>query len=349
MIMSQAAFATPVDPEGALLAQWASQMKVYMHALEVLQRQLPKASGMVEDATKDLAVQFSKLAAGASEQSQQMSQIVKMVDSLELGDERISLQEFTELFSHTLGNSIDKILYVSKRAIAMVYMLDEAMGSLKSIEGFLKDIQSINKKTNLLALNATIEAVRAGEAGKGFAVVAEEVKGVSTHVKELADNMSRQIANVSKSVNAGYEVLKEVAVTDMSENMMAQDKLGLLLKSLLRQNQQFSKIIAGSAQATEAISSTISGMTMNMQFQDRNSQFVQNSTNLLAHLANHIRVLLKQSDGLLGAGGPDDALIAEVAKQFRLSEFAQMFRNSVEGKPLEAATNAADDDNIELF
>ncbi len=349
------------DPQDAealgMIERWVKVMEVYMHAVDTLKYQLPQSSTMVENATKDLSNQFSTLAAGAAEQSQHMARIVKMADSLELGDSRISLMEFTQLFSTTLSDSIEKILYVSKRAITMVYTLDEAITSLASIEGFLKDIQAINKQTNLLALNATIEAVRAGEAGKGFAVVASEVKDVSSQVRMMAGNMRDQIAKVSKSVGAGYEVLKDVATTDMSQNMEAQEKLGLLLKSMMKQNHEFSNILSDSAKATDAISSTISGMVMNMQFQDRSSQVVQNSVNLLAHMEKTVGEMMAESKPLLGAApAPDTKFADEVAGQFRLSAFVQTFRNSLAGLPLDAAPPAppvgakgGSDDDIELF
>jgi methyl-accepting chemotaxis protein len=219
----------------------------------------------------------------------------------------------------------------------MVYMLDEAIGSLASIEGFLKDIQKINKQTSLLAINATIESVRAGEAGRGFQVVASEVKGVSEQVQQLAENMRQQIGTVSRSVSAGYEVLKEVASTDMTRNMVAQEKLSLLMQSMIKQNGEFSRILCESASATDAIAITISGMVMNMQFQDRSAQVVQNSVDLLGHMEHSVKRIIAACEPLMDAKDcePDMTLADDVAAQFRLSEFVQAFRNSLAGLPLD--------------
>lgn len=341
--------------DAALLARWIATMRVYLHAVQVLQHQLPRSAQGVEAATTDLARQFDQLAGGAKEQSRHLSRIVELADSLELGDSRISLTEFTGLFSATLQDSIEKILFVSKRAITMVYMLDEAIGSLASIEGFLKDIQKINKQTNLLALNATIESVRAGEAGRSFRVVAHEVKSVSEQVQRLAGNMRQQIGNVSKSVSAGYEVLKDVATTDMTQNMAAQEKLTLLMQSMVKQNGEFARILSESASATDAISVTISGMVMNMQFQDRSAQVVQNSVDLLAHMERSVKRIIAACEPLMDAKAceADRSLADEVAAQFRLSEFAQMFRNSLAGLPLDtppsAGATGTSQDDIELF
>ncbi|NBO17627.1 MAG: hypothetical protein EBV03_00070 [Proteobacteria bacterium] len=348
--------ATAPDASSALAA-WVSAMRVYVHGIRVLKRQLPTAATLVETSARELSEQFRLLASGASEQSEHMKKILDLSGTLELGDQRISLQEFTQLFSNTLGDSIEKILFVSKRAITMVYMLDKAMKELATIQGFITDIQSINKKANLFALNANIEGVRAGEQGRSFRVVAAEVKEVSTYVRTLASNMRAAIMEVSQGVEAGFGVLKDVATTDMSQNLMAQEKLGILLKSLMVQNEEFTRVVAEGARATELISHTVSGMVMNMQFQDRNSQYMDNSVRLLDMMEQSILRLIDASSPFLPAElpPPDEALAELIAKEFRLSEFTQIFRNSLAGKPLDADLQAAEEkagtgnDDIELF
>lgn len=345
------------DSPAAVLGAWVSTMSVYVHGIRVLKRQLPTAASRVENAARELSDQFRQLASGASEQSEHMNRILSLSDSLQMGEQRISLQEFTEMFSSTLGDSIDKILFVSKRAITMVYMLDKAMKELATIQGFISDIQSINKKANLLALNANIEGVRAGEQGRSFRVVAAEVKEVSNYVRTLASNMRVAILEVSKGVESGYGVLQDVATTDMSQNLMAQEKLGLLLQSLMAQNKEFCRVVGEGAKATELISRTVSGMVMNMQFQDRNTQYMDNSVRLLDLMEQSILRLIDACAPFLPEGlpAPDESLADMLAKEFRLSEFTQMFRNSLAGKPLDAdihmvaTTPKAADDDIELF
>lgn len=350
--------ASVADSVAALLMRWISTTSTYMHGLAVLKHQLPLSAQRVESSTKALSDQFLDLAKGAQFQSEQLQQIVSMAGSLQIGNERISIQEFTELFSGTLSDSINKILLVSKRAMTMVYMLDEAMNSLKTIETFVKDIQAINKQANLLALNATIESVRAGEAGKGFSVVANEVKTVSGQIRKLSTEMQTRIKTVSDSVRGGYDVLKEVATTDMSSNMVAQEKLSLLLDSLIKQNDEFGTVLNESARATEQISKTISNMTVGVQFQDRNSQYIDNSVQFIEQLETSISDLRRESEMFIPALAATDInkeLSEHIAGRFRLSEFEQMFRNSLAGKPLLAsednasAMNKTAGEDIELF
>lgn len=163
--------------------------------------------------------------------------------------------------------------------------------------------------------------------------------------------MRTEIEKVSASVNAGYEVLKDVATTDMSQNLLAQERLSILLQSLMKQNTEFSLVLQESARVTEQISSTIAGMVMNMQFQDRNSQFIENSISFLDHMEQQMTRLIDASLPYLPGGNmPADntGLVDSVASTFKLSEFARAFKNSLSGLPLDQ-TNNAEDDAIELF
>jgi len=345
------------SPAGAamLLTEMVNTFETYSYAIDILKLQLPKTAKLVEDSTKELSERFVHLAEGAKQQSLQMKEIVELTDSLQLGNERITLKDFTNLFSTTLSDSIDKILHVSKRAVSMVYILDEAISSLATIEKFIVDIQKINKQANLLALNATIEAVRAGQAGDGFAVVAQEVKQVSRDINDLSVNMRERLIAVGKSVQAGYDVLKDVATTDMSENMAAKSKLDQLMQSMINQNTLFSDVVHNSAEATHEISNNISSMVVGMQFQDRTTQYVENSVGLLAHMQDSIQKLIAESKIALPAGSVplvDEALMERIANQFKLSEFAQLFKKHIKGLPVEKVeeqTSNTPIDNVELF
>ncbi len=337
-----------------MLARWITTVATYQHAITVIREQLPKTARLVEDSTKDLSDRFMDLTKGAKLQSDHIRQILQMAGSLELGDQRISYSDFTELFSSTLSDSVNKILYVSKHAISMVYELDQAMADLASIEGFVKEIQHINKKVNLLALNATIEAVRAGEAGKSFAVVAHEVKDVSRQISDLASNMNSRIAAVTSSVQSSYKTLQEVATTDMNSNILAQEKLNLLMNSMMKQNENFNTVLNESATASDEIAKTISSMVVGMQFQDRTTQYIDNSVNLLMHLQRTLDGLSIESRDHVPHVSPqrtDKELATAITSQFKLSEFSQMFENLLAGRPISNAPAAKADpeDDIELF
>lgn len=294
-------------------------LRVYARGLSVLCEKLPESAITVQKSIEALTSRFGELAGSVRHQGDQVRVITELANAIQLEDERITLEEFNRLFMETLNSFVDRILFVSKKAMDMVYQLDEAMASLATIESFLGDVQRINRQANLLALNACIESVRAGEAGTGFAVVADEMKGVSKQIQVLAKEMEQRIRTVGSSVRSGYELLQDVAATDMDEHLLTKDKLDRLMQSFQRQNVEFKSVLDDTVHATRSIADSISGLVVLLQFQDRNSQYVENSV-----------MLLRDCASLLESDICDYALSAHaaelrIAEGFRLSEFRQRF------------------------
>ena len=215
--------------------------------------------------------------------------VIHKAKTLVVDGEEIQMAEFSELFNKAFSGAIEKILYISQQAMSMVYSLDNAIGSIKEIEKFNGKIQAINKQTNLLSLNATIESARAGEAGKGFAVVADEVRGVSKEINKLSDEMNEKITLVSDNVNEGYKILKDVATTDMSENIAIKKTLDGLMQALMLQTKEFSEILSGTADSSRKISFSISNMVQKMQFQDITSQYITNFMEVLNRIGSSMK------------------------------------------------------------
>lgn len=342
------------------LREWLSLVEIYHHAIAVLQHQLPKTAKLVEDSAKTMSDRFTSLAKDIKQQSSVLEQISEVSNTINVGNEKITIEGFTNLFSETLSDSIEKILFVSKRAVSMIYTLDEAMKNIASIETFVTDIRNITKKANLLALNASIEAARAGEAGKGFSVVANEVKEVSNTIREIAESVNSRIETVRDGVKDGYQALQDVANTDMSQTIIEQDRLSSMMDSLIEQKNKFSEVLKKSAGITEGASETLSKMVVNMQFQDRTNQYIESSINLLKFMDDNIMSLKEANMRLipvLSSIETDKSLIKKIQDQFTLSEFAKLFEESLSGIDINSAPthfNSADDYNdkkidIELF
>lgn len=242
---------------------------------------LPESAKNVERATYDLSDRFKKLAENSTVQTKMIHDLISNVGYIELDGSKISIDEFIELFNKTLDDSISKILFVSKQALSMVYSMDDAIKNLKEIEIFSKQIQKITMQSNLLALNALIESARAGEAGAGFSVVANEVKMLSSEIATLSDSMNTLTRAIMKSMMNGFNILKEMATTDMNENIMAKDKLELLMQGLKNQSEKSMCVMKNSAVASEEISMSMHRMIMDLQFQDRNTQVIENSVEML--------------------------------------------------------------------
>lgn len=275
--------------------QWLAIKAPVCNALEMLQELLPDAAKNVERASQELTDRFKKLAQSAGTQGDIVQDLVASIGSISLENKQVSLDEFIRLFSQTLDDSVSKMLFVSKKALSMVYSMDDAITNLQEIEKFSKKIQEINKQSNLLALNALIEAARAGAQGQGFAVVAEEVKKLASQVAALSDDMRKRTGIIMRSVTNGFDVLKEVATTDMNSNIQAKDTLEALMQGLLKQSESSMKIMKDSAHTSREISSSIQGMIVDLQFQDRNTQIIDNAAAIIGECIEIFDVLEKKA------------------------------------------------------
>lgn len=78
-------------------------------------------------------------------------------------------------------------------------------------DGKIDDIQKITNSLRMLALNALIEAARAGDQGRGFSVVAAEVREISGAVGEIAETLSRELAEQIGALEAMTQTMARMA------------------------------------------------------------------------------------------------------------------------------------------
>ena len=353
---------TPISKD-ELLKHITQSSTSYLSTISVLCEQLPYVSNLVETSTTDLSSKFRELAVEAKEQGDRVQKIAEISETLEYDGEVVSLSDSLKLIETTISNATDKILYVSKTAMSMVYSLDGAITQLNDVEAFIGRVQKITKQTNLLALNATIEATRAGDAGKGFRVVADEVKNLSKEIAKLSEEMYTKINSVVQSVKDGYRILEQVATIDMSDTIIVKQKIDGLMGSMRQQSYATSKVLGETAAAAQATSHTISSMIVEMQFQDKATQNIQNVVSsmdtvresILAWRQQALHHLADEVDDVLST----DPLASDILVHYTLSELRHKFVHfmvengyidnaGLFGSDLDEAP-PSDDDDIELF
>lgn len=329
-------------------------------ALRMLVELLPESAKNVEKASYDLTSRFKSLAQNSEAQSEAMKALIATIGSIILGDKKITIHEFIALFNSTLDDSVSKILTVSKQALSIVYSMDDAIKNLHEIETFSQQIQAITKQSNLLALNALIEAARAGAAGKGFGVVAQEVKSLSGEISKLSENMTSRTKSIMKSMTEGFAVLKEVSTTDLNDNIMAKDTLELLMQGLVHQSEESVRVMEQSAAESHDMSSTMQGMIMDLQFQDRNTQMIDNAVDIISQclamfdeIERHVEAAGKHDDSLAQHFAVQKA-VESIAAVIKLGDIRAHYMNILQNSDAIAASNMGNNlapphQDIELF
>ncbi len=321
-------------PEGGqnisqVLMSWAAFSQSYISALEVICKILPGTATLVEDSALELSSKFRDLVQDSNQQAERVARIAEIASHLDVGGEKITHADGLKLIDDTIADAVDKILYVSKTAMSMVYSLDGAITHLSSIDDVTSRIQKITKQTNLLALNATIEASRAGEAGRGFSVVANEVKTLSKEIAMLSDEMQEKIHAIASSVKEGYSTLQSVATIDMSNNINVRDKIDAIMEAMLAQGEETRSVMQETAVASRHTSDVISRMIVGMQFQDRTTQNVQNTVDVLQCLTDSLQKMREETLHMLKSDEHvvvlDIGFIRDILQYVTLSDLKHAF------------------------
>lgn len=344
------------------LVRWLGFADLQRRTLEGIRQELSSTSESVEAATVDLSSRFRELAEKALDQSRQVADVVSLAATITIDGERESFDQVVVEMQTIISEMIANIVQLSKRAMSMVYLLDDVQKDVSELLASVSDVDSINRQTNFLALNATIEAHRAGEAGKTFAVVAQEVRNLSRTTQGVAERMHQKIDQLAAGINRGHSILREIADTDMSPQMLAKERVDRTMDSLVRQTEQFQSVLRQSAHASSEMSDTIGHMITRMQFQDLSKQRLDAVSDSLAVVLMALGELEKTSRPLLPVGVRTEspsAWVDELLGRFKLSEMRQRFVRKLllegsaldEHGALDLSSPHVDsvDDGIELF
>ncbi len=258
----------PVTVDYAVLGQWIGFADIQRHTLDVLRTETDRTSGLVENSTLDLSRRFQELAATATQQAEKTNEIVVMARFVEVDGDKIPLEELVTSMQAMINDMISNIVNLSKSAMTMVYLLDDVQKDVGDLDKFIGEIDNINRQTNFLALNANIEASRAGDAGRTFAVVAAEIRQLSKTTSALALRMRSKVSTVVKGVRHGHEILRSIADSDMSPQMLAKERVDRTMDSLVSQAHQFESVLEHASATSAEMSKVVSHMVTGMQFQD---------------------------------------------------------------------------------
>lgn len=277
------------------LARWV-QLSDLMHVTHLkITDNLGSLSSLTEEKTLDLSRQFQTLATTAYTQSKQMEELTSLAVNVIINDEPVAIHQLSADLQNTFVNSVSCILDMSKQAMVMIYILENAIKTLSLIEKSIHAIEVINHKTKYLSLNATIEAVRAGDAGESFQVVASEVRELSNDIQSLATNIRKQVNDMSVALVNAQEILQSITKVDMSQNILAKNQLDQMISGLLHNSCRMSEITTAARTEIDQFSQTARDLISGIQYQDRLQQDLQKISTDLSNISKQAHVLSQET------------------------------------------------------
>ena len=255
-------------PAIGLLADWRAFCAFQSRCLDALRLEVQETSRIVEQSTLDISSGFRDLAASADEQGKRVQEIIANANIVELEGERVPIEQVMMLMQQILVEMVNNIVSLSMQAMRMVYLLDDVVQDVDVVGRFIGEIEEINQQTSFLALNASIEAARAGAAGKTFHVVAGEVRELSAGTAALAERMRQTVGAVSRGVARGYDILRTIAETDLSPQLLAKERIDLAMSGLIVQADHFTSVLGDAVTASADMSRNIGQIVVRLQFQD---------------------------------------------------------------------------------
>ncbi|PDT88845.1 chemotaxis protein [Bradyrhizobium sp. Y36] len=265
----------------------------------------------------------------AEQQTARVESLTHLAVGIEVEGETVPIDRIAGLLEGTLGDVVEKILMLSKDSMSMVYALNELSTNVVRVNNCMEQLSGINKTTNMLALNARIEAERAGASGAAFRVVAQEVRELSKNTADLSVSMQKELNAVTDGIASGRDTLQRVATIDMSQNILAKDRLEVLLAALMRRSEDLNGIVADAVREATVISADVESMVTGIQFQDRTKQRLEHVVDTL-DVINKATNELKTSTAeevpeLAGEIKPDTEWVKRLLDRFKLSDMRARF------------------------
>ncbi|WP_290443125.1 methyl-accepting chemotaxis protein [Clostridium estertheticum] len=143
---------------------------------------------------------------------------------------KINFEESTESLFATLEQTNASIQELNQGSEKLFSIINDIVKSLKESEKsiqknaeIVKSIHDIATQSNLLGLNAAIEASRAGEFGRGFSVVATEMRKLAHISKQSADNVSKDLEEMKKNMDAVLEIVDKAVEVSESQSLTTKE------------------------------------------------------------------------------------------------------------------------------
>jgi len=274
-----AASAQLAHPEGQLLGAACAQ------ALPIWAKQIDTARAQAQEAVVALMQRFGDI----------INRLDVALGAARAQTRGTSIAEDAAEGQRCLAHVVEALLAIrsSREALAeQIRGLGEYADELRKMSS---DVESIAFKTNMLALNAAIEAAHAGDVGKGFAVVAKEVRELSAAARTTGKSISSKVGAISATLAQIVTTNERVAARDETAVRESQQHIRSVLERFQQRTQLLTELAERSSAESESIKSDVCEALVQLQFQDRTGQILQ-----------QVVGSIRQAEQLEAAAAPQD-------------------------------------------
>ena len=299
--------------------------------LPVWMSQTETGRSQTEHAATELSTQFGKLV-------NDMNETLAVVEN-KTGDDVSGAVQNSEV-------QLSVVLTVLQEASTSKAMMLEKVQALSSymeeLDKMALEVGNLANQTNLLALNAAIEAARAGESGRGFAVVADEVRNLSIQSGETGKRINEGLEQVRESITEVVQVASDSVQRDEVALENSKEVIGNVMNKLHTTLSELSERENILKTKSAEVRNEISGVLVNLQFQDRVSQILGGVLSNQSEFKDEVDNFIKLS------------LSGEQVNQVNVDEWVEKMKQhyTTEEQHLnhagESTTRVADED-IEFF
>ncbi|MBF0379290.1 MAG: hypothetical protein HQK72_17680 [Desulfamplus sp.] len=209
----------------------------------------------------------------------------------EQNSDKADLKEIQKRYGFMLQEVMEQLDLIIQRKKEDIEKLDHIKQSADKIKPFSTEIASIAYNTKIISMNAAIEASRAGKAGRTFEVVAAEVRHLAQRSTTSAEQMEKQLSQITDFIDNTTIELKEAIDVESrfinSTVILLQDVVMSVVESFISISEAVEKTLGDSSTFRDEVNSIV----FNLQFEDICNQMSQHTVEILDNIKKDLESL----------------------------------------------------------
>lgn len=257
----------------------AGQARFSEHMTPVWTGHIESSRAQMETAINALSERFGGIVDKLEDTVRTANQETQVVDGSDTGLVSVFADAEAQLGGVIAAQKSDM-----QSMLGMLEQVRSLTALVTELDGMASDVAQIAHQSNLLSLNAAIEAARVGDAGRGFAVVAKEFRTLSALSAKTGVQIGEKVGHVNRAIGQACQIVEATVAQGEGRANLIETSIGTVLREL--------KEITGALQRSSAllkdesvgIQAEINQSLVQLQFQDRVSQILNQVNTSLTHL-----------------------------------------------------------------